>query len=156
MKIVIAAVGKLRSGPEKALFDKYIERLPWKTSLIEVVDKGPASGEQKRALEEQKLLGAIPEGAGVVVLDEAGKALPSLEFAKKLGAWQDQGTRSLAFILGGADGLSRKLQNLADLRLSLGAMTWPHLLARVLLAEQLYRASTVLSGHPYHRAKSQE
>lgn len=152
MKILIAAVGKLRSGPEKVLYDRYIARLPWTTSLIEVVEKKSGSGEQRQALEERKLLAAVPEGAGVIVLDQEGEVLSSLEFANKMSVWQDRGTRSLAFILGGADGLSGKLRDGADLRLSLGAMTWPHLLARVLLAEQLYRASTVLSGHPYHRA----
>ena len=151
MDIVIAAVGKLRDGPEKDLYDRYIARLPWKTGLIEIVDKTSDNREQRRQQEGEKLRRAIPQDAVVVALDEKGKHLSSTVFAGKIGKWRDNGVRNIAFVIGGADGLSEKVLSQAELKLSLGPMTWPHLLARVMLVEQLYRASTVLSGHPYHR-----
>ncbi len=152
MKIVIAAGGKFRSDAEKTLYERYIQRLPWKTSLIEVDDKRSKDNVRRRGTESQKLLEAIPEGAIVIPLDESGTALSSTKFANKLGKWQDQGLRDIVFLIGGADGLDSVVLDRANLVLSLGPMTWPHLLVRGLLAEQLYRASTVLSGHPYHRA----
>lgn len=143
MKIVIAAVGKIRSGAEKDLYDRYVQRLPWKTSMVEVDEKRSKSSGLK---------GAIPSGALVIALDESGATLSSEKFARKIEGWQNQGARNLAFVIGGADGLPRDIFDTADEILSLGPMTWPHLLVRALLAEQLYRASTILSGHPYHRA----
>ena len=101
--------------------------------------------------EGELLLKAVPDGALVVALDPAGKKFTSAAFAKRLGAWRDGGVKDIAFLIGGADGLDRAVTDGADEVLSLGAMTWPHLLARAMLAEQIYRAQCILSGHPYHR-----
>ena len=101
--------------------------------------------------EGELLLRAVPDGARVVALDAAGKTLTSAAFAKHLGAWRDAGVKDVAFLIGGADGLDGAVTGAADLVLSLGAMTWPHLLARAMLAEQIFRAQCILSGHPYHR-----
>lgn len=152
MKIVIAAPGRFRACPEKDLYEKYIQRLPWAVSLVEIDEKRTKDTKQRRTQEAGKLANAIPKGATVVALDERGKTVSSVAMAEKLRNWQDQGTREIAFLIGGADGLDRNLLQQADLTLSLGAMTWPHLLVRAMLAEQLYRASTLISGHPYHRA----
>ena len=99
----------------------------------------------------ERLLGQVPVGAVVVALDETGKTLNSVAFAEKLKVWRDEGVRDVAFLIGGADGLDDAVRNRADLVMSFGAMTWPHLLVRGLLAEQIYRAQCILSGHPYHR-----
>jgi 23S rRNA (pseudouridine1915-N3)-methyltransferase len=152
MKIVIAAPGRFRSSPEKDLYEKYIQRLPWAVSLIEIDEKKTKDTKQRRAQEGGKLANAVPKGAIVVALDEGGKTVSSVAMAEKLRNWQDEGTREIAFLIGGADGLDRDLLQRADLALSFGAMTWPHLLVRAMLAEQLYRSSTLISGHPYHRA----
>lgn len=152
MKIVIAAAGKFRSHPEKALYDQYVRRLPWQTSLVEIGEKKTKNSGRRDRLKSPALQSAIPEGAVVIALDEGGTAFSSQKFAEKIGDWQDLGVRNLAFLIGGADGLSPDILGAADETLSLGPMTWPHLLVRALLAEQLYRASTILSGHPYHRA----
>jgi len=101
--------------------------------------------------EGEKLLKAVPVGAFVIALDGAGKTLSSAAFAKRLGAWRDGGVKDIAFLIGGANGLDGAVTGAADLVLSLGAMTWPHLLARAMLVEQIYRAQCILSGHPYHR-----
>ena len=102
--------------------------------------------------EETALLrGAVPDGAKVIALDERGKLLSSPEFARKLGNWRDDGCRDLAILIGGADGLSPDLRSRADFTLSFGKMVWPHMLVRVMLAEQLYRAASILAGTPYHR-----
>ncbi len=101
--------------------------------------------------EASLLLGAVPEGATVVALDERGKAISSETLAKKIGAWQSQGQSNFAFLIGGADGLDDSVRDRADLLLPFGTVTWPHLLVRAMLAEQLYRAESILAGHPYHR-----
>lgn len=152
MNIVIAAIGKARSGPEQTLFDTYAARLPWKIDIKELEIKKELAADVRRAREGELLLGAIPDGARMVALDERGKNEGSAAFATRLGRWRDDGVRTIAFVIGGADGLDEPVRKRADLVLSLGAMTWPHLLVRGLLAEQLYRAHSILSGHPYHRA----
>ncbi len=152
MNIVIAAIGKARSGPEQALFDLYAGRLPWKVEVKELEIKKELAADVRRAREGELLLGAVPDGARVVALDERGRNDGSAAFAARLGRWRDDGVRAVAFAIGGADGLDEPVRKRADLVLSLGAMTWPHLLVRGLLAEQLYRAHCILSGHPYHRA----
>lgn len=103
------------------------------------------------AREAELILAALPTGARLVALDERGQAWTSRELADRLGQWRDQGTAALAFAIGGADGLGRAVIERADAVLSLGAMTWPHLLVRGMLLEQLYRAQQILAGHPYHR-----
>ncbi|MEE8545969.1 MAG: 23S rRNA (pseudouridine(1915)-N(3))-methyltransferase RlmH [Alphaproteobacteria bacterium] len=152
MRITIAAVGRARAGPEKALYDDYVGRLPWPVALREVEARGKLAGPERTAREAERLLAAAPKGATIVALDGAGKALTSAALAATIGRWRDGGVRDLAFLIGGAEGLGAPLLERADLALSLGPMTWPHQLARVMLAEQLYRAASILSGHPYHRA----
>ncbi len=150
MKISILAIGKAKKGAEMALFAEYCKRLPWKLNLKEIEEKKHLSGEQLKEKEGDLLLEALPKGAKLIALDERGKPISSKEFAAKISHWQQE-TSHLAFIIGGADGLSERVKKRADYMLSLGAMTWPHMLVRTMLAEQLYRASTILSGHPYHR-----
>lgn len=150
MSIAIVAVGRLKSGSERTLIDTYIKRIPWPIAEIEIEERRPLTGRERTAREGDLLLQAIPEGALVVALDSAGRTLTSNAFAKKLEAWRASG-RVLAFVIGGAEGLSPPVLARADETLSLSAMTWPHALARVLLAEQLYRAHAILSGHPYHK-----
>lgn len=152
MNILIAAIGKARSGPEQALFENYSARLTWKIEVKELEIKKELSPEVRRAREAELLLGAIPDGVRVVALDERGKSEGSAAFAARLARWRDDGVRGVAFLIGGADGLDETVRKRADLVLSLGVMTWPHLLVRGLLAEQLYRAQSILTGHPYHRA----
>lgn len=151
MEIVIAAIGRAR-GPEHELYSSYIARLPWRVDLKEIEIKKELAADKRRALEGEALRAAAPKGARVIALDERGKAETSAAFAQRLGRWRDDGVRAVTFIIGGADGLDEALRKNADAVLSFGAMTWPHLLVRALLAEQLYRAHTILTGHPYHRA----
>lgn len=156
MRVTLIAIGRLKSGPERDLFEDYRRRLARGAALgpleiKEVEARGKLSGEELKAREGELLLVALPEGARLVALDERGTDLDSAGFAEKLGAWRDQGVREVAFVVGGADGLSEDLRRRADLVLSFGRLTWPHKLVRPLLAEQLFRAETILSGHPYHR-----
>jgi len=155
MRLLVAAVGRFsgraRGGRERTLFEHYARRVSPPLMLKEV--------EQKRALppgalkkrEAERLLAAVPKGAVVVALDERGRALSSVAFARRIAEWRDAGVRDLVFLIGGAGGLDEAVTAAADLVLSLGPMTWPHLLVRAMLAEQVYRAQTILSGHPYHR-----
>ena len=152
--MVIAAVGRLRQGPEAALLADYLDRhakagralgLP-PVTVTEVEDKRGGG----MAAEAPLLARAIPDGAALVVLDERGQMLDSPEFARKIAARRDQ-ARDIAFVIGGADGIDPGLRDRADLAISFGRMVWPHMLARVMLAEQIYRATTILSGSPYHR-----
>ncbi len=153
VRILITAIGRGRNRPETALFDHYSRRIKrWPIVLREHECRGPASGTKLRRDEAALLTRPVPARATRVALDETGSTLTSQAFADRLRRWEDSGTADLAFVIGGADGLDRSLHDDAALVLSLGTMTWPHLLARALLAEQLYRAQQILSGHPYHRA----
>jgi len=152
MRITIAAVGRSRSGPEADLYEHYAGRMAPPPTLKEVDEKRPLTGSELKRRQAELLLAAVPEGATVAALDEKGKTLSSAAFAEKLSAWRDNGVRDLAFVIGGADGLDGALLKQADLVLSLGPMTWPHVMVRGLLAEQLYRAQCIQQGHPYHRA----
>ena len=151
MRLLILAVGRVKSGPLAALQKEYAHRLTWPLEIREVEERRALAGAERKAREGELLLAALPEGAKLVALDERGKPLTSRDFARQLGRWRESGTKTLAFILGGADGLAPPVLERARLTLSLGAMTWPHLLARTLLLEQLYRAQQILAGHPYHR-----
>lgn len=155
-RVSICAVGRLRSGPEKELIDDYAQRFdrtgralglgPLK--ITEVEDKKNAG----MGAEAKLLRSALPSGAVLVTLDERGKLVSSPAFAKKLAGWRDEGRSDIAFVIGGADGIDPSLRAEADFSISLGQMVWPHMLVRVMLAEQLYRAASILSGAPYHRA----
>ena len=145
-------VGRARKAPEAALFDRYAARLPWPLTLREVDERRPLKGEALKRREAELLLAQVPQGARVVALDERGRDLSSPEIAAIVGRWRDDGCRDIAFIVGGADGLDRSVRERADLVLALGRATWPHMLVRAMLAEQIYRIYAILSGHPYHRA----
>lgn len=156
MRVQLCVVGRLRAGPERALVEDYLERFDkagrglglGPVELREIEDRKGGGMTAEAALLER----AVAKGAVVCALDERGKAISSPDFATRLAAWRDEGRGDVAFLIGGADGLAPGLVARADARLSLGAMVWPHMLARVMLAEQLYRAATILAGGPYHRA----
>ncbi|MEO7635231.1 MAG: 23S rRNA (pseudouridine(1915)-N(3))-methyltransferase RlmH [Sphingomicrobium sp.] len=138
MLLHIVARGKIGRLSEAELVDRYLARVPWPTKITELPDRG----------------GAAPKPAPATVtvaLDERGEALSSMGLAKKLEAWRDGGKREVRFLIGAADGLDAAERDAADLLLSFGAATWPHLLARAMLAEQLFRATSILANHPYHR-----
>ena len=152
MRLWLGAVGKIKPGPEKTLFEQYAKRLTPPLTLCEVEEKRPLSVPERQAIEAKLLLAALPDKAKLVILDERGKSLTSPALAEVMGKWRDDGVADLAFLIGGADGHDQSIRQKADLILCLGAMTWPHMLVRVMLAEQLWRAQSILSGHPYHRA----
>ena len=152
MHISIISVGRVRKGPERELFDTYAKRLSWEITLAEVEETRPLAPAAKVRREAELLLSRVPKGAVTVALDGRGKALSSEDFAAQLGDWRDQGVSEIAFLIGGADGLAQDAIAQARLVLSMGAMTWPHLMVRAMLAEQIYRAEQILRGHPYHRA----
>jgi 23S rRNA (pseudouridine1915-N3)-methyltransferase len=156
MRVHVCAVGRLRTGPERALIDDYTTRFDrtgralglGPLDMHEVEDRKGGGMEAEAALLDR----AIPRGAVVVALDERGQVMSSPDFADRLAGWRDGGRGDVAFVIGGADGLAPDLRSRADLLLSFGRMVWPHMLARVMLCEQLYRAASILAGSPYHRA----
>lgn len=152
MRTHLIAVGRIKPGPERDLYAHYVARLNPVPVVREVEEKRNLPAAQLKVREGELLLAAIPEGAHVVALDEKGRKLGSIAFAEQLGQWRDLGVRDVAFVIGGADGLDKAVLARADLSLSLSDLTWPHMLVRGMLAEQLYRANAILSGHPYHRA----
>ncbi|MSO77201.1 MAG: 23S rRNA (pseudouridine(1915)-N(3))-methyltransferase RlmH [Alphaproteobacteria bacterium] len=151
MRLLIAAVGRARPGPWRALYEDYARRVAWPIALREIDLRQPLAIAERRAREGALLAAAVPPGSIRVVLDALGKPLTSAAFAKRLARWRDDGAGHVAFLIGGADGHDRERLAAADFVLSLGAMTWPHMLARVMLVEQIYRAQQILAGHPYHR-----
>jgi 23S rRNA (pseudouridine1915-N3)-methyltransferase len=151
MRITLVAVGRAKADPARELYEDYVKRLRWPLELREVEERRPLPAARLKAREGELILAALPEDARLVALDEGGRAFDSRAFAQRLGRWRDEGLRDLAFAIGGAEGLAEAVLARAELRLSLGPMTWPHLLVRPLLAEQLYRAQCILDGHPYHR-----
>jgi len=158
MRIVVAAVGRLKRGPEVELAERYRERsvksgrgIGLRSLDIIEIAESRARDAQRRMLEESiALANIIPERAATVLLDPRGETLDSPAFAKRLRGWNDGG-RDVAFVIGGPDGLAPTLSESAMLHLAFGALTWPHQLVRIMLLEQIYRATTILSGHPYHR-----
>ena len=155
MRVHICAVGRLRKGPERDLVTDYLTRfdrtgraLALGPCLEHDVDERKAQTMQDQALALERVL---PEGAITVALDERGDMLDSRSFAQFIAATRDAGASDMAFVIGGADGLEPALRDAARRRISFGAMVWPHMLVRVMLAEQIYRAATILSGSPYHR-----
>lgn len=151
MKIDIIAVGRARAGPERVLFDNYIRRMHWQVELHEVEEKRRLSEPELKRREADLLLLAIPADATIVALDEGGRDLSSEAIAGQLRSWRDGGRGRCAFVIGGAGGLADEIRSQADLVLAFGRQTWPHLLVRAMLAEQIYRAQQILAGHPYHR-----
>ncbi|WP_454885652.1 23S rRNA (pseudouridine(1915)-N(3))-methyltransferase RlmH [Sphingomonas oryzagri] len=138
MLLHIVARGRIGRGPEADLVERYLKRVSWPTKVSELPDTG----------------GRVPDVAPatrIVVLDETGRDLPSRELATILGRWRDDGVRETRFLLGAADGHETEIRDRADLLLAFGKATWPHLMARAMLAEQLWRATSILAGHPYHR-----
>jgi 23S rRNA (pseudouridine1915-N3)-methyltransferase len=158
MRIAIAAVGRMTSGPERELVSRYLDRAsasgkPLALTGFDVseLNESRASSAAARKVDEAKgLRAALPEGI-LVMLDERGKSIGSEPFANLLGRWRDEGRPAVSFVIGGADGIDPDFVKSADLSLSFSPMVWPHQLVRIMLAEQLYRATTILSGHPYHR-----
>jgi 23S rRNA (pseudouridine1915-N3)-methyltransferase len=158
MRIIVAAIGKLKRGPERDLAERYCERAAKSgrgigLRAIEIIEiaESRARDSQRRMLEESiALANIIPKDAATVLLDPRGEPVDSNAFAKRISGWNDGG-RDAAFVIGGPDGLAPTLSDEAGLRLAFGALTWPHQLVRIMLLEQIYRAVTILSGHPYHR-----
>jgi len=152
MKIKILAFGKLGRGNEQDMVDDYVRRLPWPCEITEFEIKKPAkTAELRKAQEAEKFLGAIPPGVALIALDERGKALSSRKFSESITGWTNEGISTIVFIIGGADGLDETVRRKARLTLGFGTLTWPHKLVRVMLTEQLYRAWSISTGHPYHR-----
>ena len=157
MRVHILAVGRMRADyPERALLEDYQMRFNRTGKPLALGPMFEVEVEDKKnvgmAAEGELLSRAVPAGAFLVTLDERGKLLSSPEFAAKLAQWRDGGRQDVAFVIGGADGIDQNLRARADFSLSFGAMVWPHMLVRVMLAEQLYRAATILGGGPYHRS----
>ena len=155
MRVHICAVGRLRAGPERELLNDYLTRFDRTGRALGLGPAAVKEVEDRKGgglMAEAPLLeNAIPKGAVTVALDERGRVMTSPRFADSLAHWRDDGRGDVAFVIGGADGIAPDLRNRADLMLSFGSMVWPHMLARVMLAEQLYRAATILAGSPYHR-----
>jgi len=155
MRLHVCAVGRLRAGPERDLADDYMLRFDRTGRPLGL---GPIT---EHEVEDKKNLGmaaeavllerAIPSGALLATLDERGRVMSSPDFAEQLARWRDAGRQDVAFVIGGADGIAPVLRDRAEFSLSFGKMVWPHMLVRVMLAEQLYRAATILGGGPYHR-----
>lgn len=137
MQLHIIARGKIGRSPEAELVERYLKRITWPTKLTELSERAP--------------MPAAASGSATVLLDEKGNALSSMELARKLEQWRDRGMREARFLIGAADGHSPEERTNADLLLSFGPATWPHLLVRSMLAEQLFRATSILANHPYHR-----
>ena len=160
MRLIVAAVGRLKAGPERELAERYRDRVAKAGRAvglrdIEIVEirESKATDVSRRVLEESiALANIVPERAVVVALDERGENLDSGALTGVLRSWRDAGRADVVLCIGGADGLGEDVKRRADLRLALGAATWPHQLVRIMLLEQLYRAVTILAGHPYHRA----
>lgn len=150
MRLTVIAVGRHKAGPLKALQEFYAERIRWPLTIREVEERRKLPPAELKAREAELILGALPKDAMLIALDGSGRNLSSTDFAGRLAKWRDADA-SLAFVIGGADGLADGIIKEAKLVLALGAMTWPHLLVRGMLLEQLYRAQQILAGHPYHR-----
>lgn len=155
MRVHVCAVGRLKAGPERTLIDDYLGRFDRTGRALGLGPHGMHEVDERKAStmagEAELLEKALPDGALRVVLDERGKVMTSVQFADALARWRDDGRGDVAFVIGGADGLEPKFRARADMAMSFGKMVWPHMLARVMLSEQLYRAATILAGTPYHR-----
>lgn len=152
MKITIISIGKYKNSPEMEIFTSYLKRTPWKIELKELEVKKNASGEVLKNLEGELILNSIPENSVIITLDENGKNITSTALAENIRNWQISGKSHFTFIIGGAFGLSDKVKSSSDISLAFGKLTWPHLLIRAMISEQIYRVYTILEGHPYHKA----
>jgi 23S rRNA (pseudouridine1915-N3)-methyltransferase len=160
MRLVVISIGRLKQGPERELAERYRERfddlgrkLGFRGLEIAEIPESRARDSATRMAEEAAAISAaIPAKSALVALDERGDNIDSAAFARHLGRWRDEQVANTIFIIGGADGLSPELRRMAQTRLAFGSATWPHQMVRVLLFEQIYRAATILAGHPYHRA----
>ena len=157
MRVHVCAVGRIRADqPERAIFEDYHMRFNRTGKPLALGPMFETEVEDKKGggmeAEAELLARAVPVGALLVTMDERGKVLSSPEFAAQLARWRDEGRQDVAFVIGGADGIAPGLRDRAAFSISFGRMVWPHMLVRVMLAEQLYRAATILSGGPYHRA----
>ena len=160
MRLLVAAIGRLKDGPERELAERYHKRaeqtgrrIGFRDAEVLEIRESRAQEVGKRMLEESiAIANVIPDKAAIVILDERGESLDSASLAALLGRWRDDGRPAAVFVLGGDDGIAPGLRDKASLRLAFGAATWPHQLVRVMLLEQIYRAVSILSGHPYHRA----
>ena len=158
MKVGIIAVGRMKQGPERELVARYLDRaiatgkpLGLTGFAVSELAESRAAAAARKAEEAKTIRAANPDGAITIALDEHGKSIASEAFAQRLARWRDDGKPAVSFLIGGADGLDPGVLAAADLTLSFSPLTWPHQLVRIMLAEQLYRATTILSGHPYHR-----
>lgn len=160
MRLIIAAIGKMRAGPEALLVNDYLNRAGGMgrsiglsgPDLIEFDAPKNLSGKKRQEREGELLISSLPAGARLILLDERGENINSQDFAKLIARFRDDGAQSTAFLIGGADGHAANVQKNAMKSVSFGAATWPHMLVRAMLAEQIYRAMTILTGHPYHRS----
>ena len=160
MRLLVVSIGRLKQGPERELAERYRERfddigrkLGFRGLEIHEIPESRARDAATRIAEEAAAISAaIPEKSVLVTLDERGNNVDSASFAHHLRRWRDEGSGNTTFTIGGADGLSPDLQRKAKLRIAFGSATWPHQMVRVMLLEQIYRAATILAGHPYHRA----
>lgn len=159
MHLVVISIGKLKQGPERELAERYRDRfddigrkLGFRSLAIHEISESRARDAATRIHEEAAAISAlIPEKAVLVALDERGSSVDSASFARHIGKWRDESVPYNVFVIGGADGLSPELRSKAKLSIAFGSATWPHQMVRVMLLEQIYRAATILAGHPYHR-----
>lgn len=159
MRVGIIAIGRMKDGPERQLVARYLDRAAASGkalglsgfSVTEFAESRLSSASSRKAEEAKTILKAIPEKSVLIALDERGGTLSSEAFSQRIADWRDAGRAALHLVIGGADGLDAPLRTRADLMLSFSPMTWPHQLVRIMAAEQLYRSTTILSGHPYHR-----
>lgn len=160
MRVSVFAVGRMKAGPERELVERYFDRFSKSgpplglefAGVSEIPESRGQTAGLRKAEEAQRINEALDNGAALILLDERGKALGSEDFAERIGRMRDDGKRQLIVAIGGPDGHDPALRSRADLVLALGSLTWPHQIARILVAEQLYRAATILAGHPYHRS----
>jgi 23S rRNA (pseudouridine1915-N3)-methyltransferase len=160
MRLVIIAIGRLKQGPEREIAETYRKRLDAigrgqgfrALDIVEIRESRAQDAERRRTEESIAIANVIPEGAVTIVLDERGENIDSATFANLLREWRVAGRAAACFVIGGADGIAAALRERTALKLAFGPATWPHQIVRIMLLEQLYRAGTILSGHPYHRA----
>lgn len=151
MKINLIVIGQLKDGPEHDLIQKYSKRLHWKLNIKQLVSKKSLSGSELKIAEADLIRANLAPGTPLIALDERGQNLTSEQFAKGIQKFQLRGISELNICIGGADGLDKSIRDQAEWLISFGALTWPHMLVRVMVLEQLYRAQQILAGHPYHK-----